>query len=84
MFTLLRRLIKEGAPVDSVYARMTPLCAALTCGKKRSGDVRMVRVLLNAKAAVNKKNLEYVHMNSFRGTGLSTPFDTTKAIKKQP
>ena len=48
MFRLLKRLIKEGAPVDSVYARMTPLCAALTCGKKKSGDVRMVRLLLNA------------------------------------
>ena len=55
MFTLLRRLIKEGAPFNSVYARMTPLCAALTCGKERSGDVRMVRLLLNAKADVNKK-----------------------------
>ena len=57
MFTLLRRLIKEGAPVDSVYARMTPLCAALTCAKKRSGDVRLVRLLLNAKADVNKKKI---------------------------
>ena len=55
MFTLLRRLIKEGAPVDSVYARMTPLCAVLTFGKERSGDVRMVRLLPNAKADVNKK-----------------------------
>ena len=54
MFPLVRVLITKGALIDSIYARMTPLCAALTCGKRRSGDVRMVRFLLNAKADVNK------------------------------
>ena len=56
MFALMRTLIKKGALVDSVYNRVTPLCAALTCGKKRTGDVRMVRMLLNAKADLHKKS----------------------------
>ena len=55
MFALIRVLIKKGAPVDSVYNRVTPLCAALTCGKKRRGDVRLVRLLLKEKADLAKK-----------------------------
>ena len=55
MFALVRVLIQKGAPLDYVYGGITPLCAALTCGKKRSGDVRMVRLLLEAKADLNKK-----------------------------
>ena len=55
MFALMRVLIKKGAPVDSVYSGVTPLCAALTCGKKRRGDVRLVRLLLKAKADLAKK-----------------------------
>lgn len=57
MFALVRVLIKKGASIDSVYAGMTPLCAALTCGKKGTGDIRMVRLLMEAKADVNKKTL---------------------------
>ena len=55
MFALVRVLIEKGASIDSVYGGITPLCAALTCGKKRKGDVRMVRLLLKAKADLNKK-----------------------------
>ena len=55
MFSLVRALIQKGASLNSVYNGVTPLCAALTCGKKKTGDVRMVRLLLKAKADPNKK-----------------------------
>ena len=55
MFPLVRVFITKGALIDSIYARMTSLCAALTCGKKGTGDVRMVRLLMKAKADVYKK-----------------------------
>ena len=55
MFAVLRVAIKKGARIDCIYAGCTPLCAALTCGKKGTGDVRMVRLLLSAKADLNKR-----------------------------
>ena len=57
MFELMRVLIKKGASLDYVYSGITPLCAALTCGKKRAGDVRVVRLLLEAKADISMKTL---------------------------
>ena len=57
MFAILRLLLEKGASVDSTYIGRTPLCAALTCGPNRKGDVRMVRCLLNAKADIYKKTL---------------------------
>ena len=55
MIALVRLLIKKGALIDLVYAGMTPLCTALTCGMKGTGDVRMVRLIINAKADLYKK-----------------------------
>ena len=55
MFGLVKLLIEKGALVNSIYGGSTPLCAALTCGSKGTGDVRMVRLLLNAQADLNKK-----------------------------
>ena len=54
MFALVRVLIKRGARLDLIYSGCTPLCAALTCGKQGTGDVRMVRLLLRAKANLKK------------------------------
>lgn len=55
MFALVKLLIDKGASLDSTYVGSTPLCAALTCGKKGTGDIRIVRLLLNAKADLKKK-----------------------------
>ena len=55
MFAIMRLLIAKGASVNSTYIGSTPLCAALTCGSKGTGDVRMVRCLINAKADLHKK-----------------------------
>ena len=54
MFGVVRLAIKKGASLDSICAGCTPLCAALTCGRKGTGDIRMVRLLLSAKADLNK------------------------------
>ena len=45
-------LIKNGCDVNECYFGGTPLRAALTCGVRDSGDVRMVRKLLGAGANV--------------------------------
>ena len=66
MNDLVRLLIKKGASLDLIYAGCTPLCAALTCGKKGRGDVRVVRVLLNAKVDVNKKTAGSRNSNESR------------------
>ena len=55
MFALVKLLIDKGASLDSTYVGSTPLCAALTCGNKGTGDIRIVRLLLNAKADLKKK-----------------------------
>ena len=55
MFALVKLLIKRGAALNERYAGCTPLCFALTCGKKGTGDVRIVRLLLSSKADLNKK-----------------------------
>ena len=55
MFPLVRLLIKKGASLDSTYTGRTPLCVALTCGSKGTGDIRMVRLLSHAKADLKKK-----------------------------
>ena len=55
MFAMVRLLIAKGASVNSTYIGSTPLCAALTCGSKGTGDVRMVRCLIKAKADLHKK-----------------------------
>ena len=55
MFALVRLLINKGASLDLIYSGRTPLCCALTCGKKGMGDVRMVNLLLSAKANLSKR-----------------------------
>ena len=55
MFALVKVLIKRGASLDLTYGGCTPLCEALTCGKKGAGDIRLVRLLLSSKADLNKK-----------------------------
>ena len=55
MFAFVRLLINKGASLDLIYAGRTPLCSALTCGKKGTGDVRMVNLLLSAKANLSKR-----------------------------
>ena len=44
-----------GSDVNECYLEQTALGAALTCGKNNSGDVRLVRSLLVAKADMMKE-----------------------------
>lgn len=52
MFKTIRRLLAKGCDVNENYLNVTPLGAALTCGKTKSGDARLVKLLLEAKADV--------------------------------
>jgi len=51
--------LKQGCQVNESYLQQTPLGAALTCGKNNSGDVRLVRRLLLAKADISKNTIMY-------------------------
>ena len=52
MFKAVERLINEGCDVNESYINVTPLGTSLTCGKNKSGDARLVKRLLNAKADI--------------------------------
>ena len=57
MFTALKNLILHNCDVNETYFGGTPLRAALTCGRSNSGDVRMVKILLRAKAVVDMQTV---------------------------
>ena len=48
----MERFIYEGCDLNEGYLGVTPLGASLTCGKSKSGDARLVKRLLKAKADV--------------------------------
>ena len=52
MFKNVRRFLTKGCDVNEDYLNVTPLGASLTCGKSKSGDARLVKLLLDAKADV--------------------------------
>ena len=52
MFKLVRRFIEKGCDLNEDYFNVTPLGTSLTCGKTNSGDARLVKLLLQAKADV--------------------------------
>ena len=54
MFKTIKIMLDRGCQVNEYYINQTPLGAALTCGPSRSGDVRLVRILLAAEADVQK------------------------------
>ena len=70
LFSTVKIMIKMGSDVNECYLEQTPLGAALTCGKNKSGDVRIVRSLLLAKADVMKKTKMCYHPY-FRGSKTS-------------
>jgi len=55
MFKTIRIMLNRGCQVNEYFLDQTPLGAALTCGKSKSGDVRLVRTLLSAKAHIMKE-----------------------------
>ena len=55
MFKTIRIMLNRGCQVNEYYLHQTPLGAALTCGKTKSGDVRLVRILLSAKADIKRE-----------------------------
>ena len=52
MFKLVRMFLERRCDLNEDYFNVTPLGACLTCRKNKSGDVRIVRLLLDAKADV--------------------------------
>ena len=57
LFSAVKKLILYRCNVNETYNGGTPLRAALTCGRSDSGDVRMVKILLLAKAQVDIKTV---------------------------
>ena len=57
MFQTIKMMLDHGCDVNETYLGQTPLGAALTCGKSKLGDVRLVRRLLEAKADMMKKTI---------------------------
>ena len=55
MFKTIKIMLDRGCQVNEYHREQTPLGAALTCGKLKSGDVRLVNTLLAAKADPMKK-----------------------------
>ena len=52
MFKVVGRFINKGCDLNERYIQFTPLGASLTCGNSKSGDARLVKRLLDAKADV--------------------------------
>ena len=67
MFKVIRIMLNQGCQVNEYYVDQTPLGAALVCGKKKSGDVRLIRRLLVAKADLMKKT-KMCHSPFFNGS----------------
>jgi len=59
MFKVVNSFIEKGYDLDEYYMDKTPLGAALTCGKTNSGDIRLVKRLLEANADVLKTSKLY-------------------------
>lgn len=56
MFKEVKIFIQKGYDLNEYYLNQTPLGASLTCGKTKSGDARLVKLLLNANADVWKSS----------------------------
>ena len=54
MFKVVDNFIEKGFDLNEYYFDKTPLGASLNCGKSKSGDARLVKRLLEAKADVLK------------------------------
>ena len=67
MFKTIRVMLSRGCLVNEYYLHQTPLGAALTCGKRNMGDVRLVRILLAAKADIMKET-KMCHSPFFTGS----------------
>ena len=61
MYSTLKIMLNMGCDVNEYYLEQTPLGAALTCGNNKSGDVRLVRTLLSAKADIMKRTKMCYH-----------------------
>ena len=55
MFKTIKMMLDRGCQVNEYFLEQTPLGAALTCGKMKTGDVRLVKTLLAAKADTTMK-----------------------------
>ena len=67
MFKTIRVMLSCECQVNEYYLQQTPLGAALTCGKRNMGDVRLVRILLSAKADIMKET-KTCHSPFFKGS----------------
>ena len=55
-FKVVMSFIEKGFDLNEYYMDNTPLGSSLKCGKTKSGDVRLVKRLLDANADVLKKS----------------------------
>lgn len=56
MLKVVTNFIEKGVDLNEYYMNKTPLGASLNCGKTKSGDARLVKRLLDAKADVLKRS----------------------------
>merc|ERR1712096_34388 len=54
MFKAVRMFLRKECGINEYYLNITPLGASLTCGKSKSGDARLVKLLLTAGVDVLK------------------------------
>jgi len=54
MFKVIKGFLTKGYDLNESYLNQTPLGASLTCRKTKSGDARLVKLLLDANADVLK------------------------------
>ena len=56
MFEVVKSSIEKGYDLNEYFMDKTPLGASLNCAKARSGDARLVKRLLDAKADMRKQS----------------------------
>lgn len=73
-FSAVKIFLQKGCLLNEYYGNTTPLGVALTCGKNNSGDARLVRRLLAAKADVTQvtKMSQSIYC---KGDGMASPID---------
>ena len=76
MFKTIRRFLMKGCDLNEKYLNVTPLGASLTCGKTKTGDARLVKLLLNAKADV--LGLTKMCSSPYAGGKLSKVFNVAR------
>ena len=85
MLKAVRRFLRKECDLNEYYLNVTPLGASLTCGKNKSGDARLVKLLLTAKADVLKLtkmcSLHYTNGNLTNVVNLARKYSNRKCVR---